>query len=135
MKLLMIYCEEFGFTPTFKTLPDVPDAKPAHITGAVVGFIHVEPGDLERSGKVTTKLVKHLKWLAGKNETRRIVLHSFAHLGEAKAEPAAGREVLQLAQKRLETAGYEVWQTPYGHFNDLVIRAPGHPLARVYQEF
>jgi hypothetical protein len=49
--------------------------------------------------------------------------------------PDAGHALLRRAQERLENAGYEVAQTPYGYFSDLVISTPGHPLARVYKEF
>jgi hypothetical protein len=62
-------------------------------------------------------------------------LHSFTHLGEEKAEADKARALLDRAQKRLENAGYSVIQTPYGYFLDLAIKAPGHPLARVYKEF
>jgi len=133
MKLLMIYCERFNFTPTLKTLENAPNAIAGGMTDVVAGFIHVEPEDTSVTGKVTTKLVKNLKWLAGKNGTQRILLHSFAHLSDSKAEPLASKAILDRAQERLETAGFEVAQTPYGYFNDLDIKAPGHPLARVFK--
>jgi hypothetical protein len=40
-----------------------------------------------------------------------------------------------MSQEPREKVDYEVARTPYGYFNDLVIRIPGHPLARVYKEF
>ena len=56
-------------------------------------------------------------------------------LGEEKADPDKAHALLDRAQKRLENADYSVVQTPYGYFLDLTIKAPGHPLARVYKEF
>lgn len=101
----------------------------------VVVFIHVEPPDVGEDNSVETKLVKNAKWLARKWDTRNIVLHSFTHLGENKADPGDSKDLIDRVQKRLEAAGYAAVQTPYGYFNDLSIDAPGHPLARIYKEF
>ena len=135
MKLLMIYATRFGFTPEVKTLPEMPDAEPGAYENVLTGFIHVEPSDTEQEGKILTKLVKNLKWLAGKNATHHIVLHSFSHLAEEKADPAYAKQLLDRAQKRLETAGYQVHQTPFGYFLALDLQAPGTPLARVFKNF
>jgi hypothetical protein len=118
-----------------KTLPDTPEAEPAQNENAVVAFVHIEPGDVEAGSSAETKLVKNAKWLVRKWENTIIVLHSFTHLGEEKAEAEKAQSLLDRAQKRLEKAGYSVVQTPYGYFLDLKIKAPGHPLARVYKEF
>ena len=135
MKLLMIYADRFAYTPTLKTLEGAPDADPGSAEDTVLGFIHVEPSDLEEGSKAVTKLVKNLKWLAGKNDTKTIVLHSFSHLSDQKADPEASHALFDRAQLRLQEAGYRVLQTPYGHFNDLELHAPGHPLARVFKSF
>jgi hypothetical protein len=118
-----------------KTLEDAPDADASTQENTVVAFVHVEPADLLPDGKGETKLVKNAKWLARKWEVSSVVLHSFTHLGEEKADPAEARKLLDRAQDRLETAGYETYQTPYGYFLDLKIDAPGHPLARIYKAF
>lgn len=135
MKLLMIYADRFAFRPALKTLDDAPDASPGEVSRAVLGFVHVEPGDIGGGARAPTKLVKNLKWLAGKNDTQTIVLHSFSHLSEEKADPAEARVLFDRAQERLESAGYTVSQTPYGYFLDLDLQAPGHPLARVFKSF
>jgi len=136
MKLLMIYADHFGYRPTLKTLSDVPDATAEKdITDAVVGFIHVEPEDAQNESKVITKLIKNLKWLAGKNNTKKIVLHSFSHLSEKKAEPELAIDIFNQAEQRLTDSGYDVQQTPMGYFLDLDLQAPGSPLARVFKAF
>jgi DNA-binding ferritin-like protein len=61
--------------------------------------------------------------------------HSFSHLAEEKADPAQAKALFDRAQERLIKAGYEAVQTPYGYFNELEIKAPGHPLARIYKGF
>ena len=136
MKLLMIFCEKFGYQPRMKTLDDAPDiTKGMEFNNAVVGFIHLEAKDEENANYIETKLIKNLKWAARKNETNRIILHSFAHLSESKAAPQLTKTIFDSAEKRLDDSGYEVSQTPFGYFLDLDLQAPGHPLARLFKEF
>ena len=136
MKLLMIYADFFGYKTAIKNWELAEDISSAdHIEKAIVGFIQVEMEDKENAGKVITKLIKNLKWLAGKNNTQKIVLHSFAHLSNSKAEPEFVSEILIQAKERLTNAGYEVYKTPVGYFFDLEIKAPGFSLARVFKDF
>ncbi len=135
MRILFWYCEGFDYRPAMKTLEDAPDAEAAEFEDAVAAFIHVEPKDVAEGASAETKLVKNAKWLARKWDTRKIILHSFTHLGEEKAEPGKTRALLARARSRIEGAGYEVAETPFGYFLDLVIKAPGKPLARIYKEF
>jgi len=135
MRVLFWYCDTFAWNPAMKTLEDAPDAAADAHEKAVVAFIHVEPEDMEGHNSAETKLVKNAKWLARKWETKVIVLHSFTHLGEEKAEPEDAKALFDRAQQRLEGAGYKAFQTPYGYFNDLTIQAQGHPLARIYKAF
>lgn len=135
MRLLFWYCDRFAWNPTLKTLADAPDSAPMGHEKTVVAFIHVEPRDVTGGNSAETKLVKNAKWLARKWDTRQVVLHSFTHLGDEKADPGDAKILIDRVQQRLETAGYEAVQTPYGYFNDLTIEAPGHPLARIYKSF
>jgi threonyl-tRNA synthetase editing subunit len=134
MRVLFWYCDTFAWSPTVKTLVDTPDAWAGSHKEAVVAFIHVEPKDVAE-GSAETKLVKNAKWLARKWETPKIILHSFTHLGEEKADPESARRLIDRVAQRLESAEYEAIQTSYGHFNDLTIQAPGHSLARIFKEF
>lgn len=134
MKLLMIYAGEFGYETSLKALEAEEERSEGRtLRNVLVGFIHVEPQDAEQASSVETHLVKQLKWAARKNETNRILLHSFAHLAEEKASPEFTKELLQNAEDRLVAAGYEASQTPFGFFLDLQLRAPGYPLARLFK--
>ncbi|MBN2890459.1 MAG: hypothetical protein JXL97_01200 [Bacteroidales bacterium] len=67
MKLLLIYCKNFGYTPTTKTVNDAPEnSLPAYFENVQTAFIQVEQEDVEREKDVETKLVKNLKWICGK---------------------------------------------------------------------
>ncbi len=134
MKLLMIYMDRFAYNPTIKTLVDVEVIeKGREFLDAQVAFIHAEESDIENENNVLKKTLKNLKWIAGKNNTKRIILHSFAHLSESKAEPGFTKAFFDKLQKRLEDTGYEVYQTPFGYFLDLSVDAPGVSLARVFK--
>jgi hypothetical protein len=135
MKILLIYCKSFGFTPTVKTIEDATTERsiPIQYNNVQVAFIHVEQEDIERDKDLEKKLVKNLKWICGKNQVKKIVLHSFAHLSESKASPDFTRLFFRRVEERLINSGYEVHQTPFGYFLDLQIDAPGFSLARVFK--
>ncbi|MBC8489037.1 MAG: hypothetical protein H8D45_23700 [Bacteroidetes bacterium] len=136
MKLLMIYTRKFAYQPTIKVLADAEDAvSGSTFENVQVAFIHAEIEDEERLKAVETKLVKNLKWVCGKNKTKHIILHSFAHLSESKANPDFTKDLFDSTQKRLENTGYKVNQTPFGYFLDLKMDAPGLSLARVFKVF
>jgi len=135
MKLLMMYCSHFAFKTNQKGLDAAPDLDIQDVVeDALVGFIHVEAKDEEDASRVETKLVKNLKWAARKNESNRVVLHSFTHLSESKADPEFTKKLFDNAQDRLRKADYEVSQTPFGYFLNLDLSAPGFPLARLFKD-
>ena len=80
----MIYCKSFYYKPTVKTLEEVKEkTESEEFKNALVGFIQVEAEDENDPSGVEKKLVKNLKWAAKKNNTKTVVLHSFAHLSES----------------------------------------------------
>ena len=135
MRVLFWYCDKFAWTPTIKTLENVATSKPDEQKKVVVAFVHVEPKDVEKGSAAETKLVKNAKWLARKWDVTKILLHSFTHLGEEKADPDKAMLLLDRVQERLLKAEYNASLTAYGYYNDLVIEAKGHPLARIFKEF
>lgn len=136
MKLLLFYARSFYFKTAAKGLADVPDLDlEERLDDTVVVFFHVEAEDLEKRAKVVQKFVKNTKWLCGKFNTRKAVLHSFNHLSLSKAEPGFSKEVLDETVVRLERTGYQVVATPFGYFNEFDIHVAGDSLAKVYKEF
>jgi len=136
MKLLMIYCTEFSYTPQIKTLEAFPEVtESGTFKHSLIAFIHAEEHDQENAKSVEKKLVKNLKWAAKKNNTNKVVLHSFAHLAETKAEPNFTKEIFDLAEARMKNADYECSQTPFGYFLDINVQAPGVSQARIFKGF
>jgi len=129
-----MFVDEFSYYPQQKNLENAEEVvEGRQFSKAILSFIQVEQSDEESDLKSREKkLVNHLKWVARKNETNSIILHTFAHLSESKASPEFTKELLNEAEKRLHNAGYSVAQTPFGYFLDLNIKAPGFSLARIW---
>lgn len=136
MKLLIFYTDKFSYKTSQKGLDTAEDLDINHtIENSIVGFIQVEEKDEENANYVETKLVKNLKWAARKNETNKIVLHTFNHLSNSSATPEFTLELFNRVEDRLKSSDYETEQTPFGYFLDLNMQAPGKPLARIFKEF
>jgi len=93
-----------------------------------------EADELHDAASREKKLVNHLKWALRKNNSRRVILHSFAHLSSSKASVPFTRLVFDLAEQRLKKGGIETWQTPFGCFLNLSLEAPGYSLARIWAD-
>ena len=131
----MIYADKFAYKTSLKSLESASETTEQNIIeNAIVGFIHVEEKDEANFSNVETKLVKNLKWAARKNNTEKIVLHSFTHLSESKASSEITKQLLDNSEQRLIKSNYEVFQTPFGYFLDLDVVAPGNPLARLFKD-
>lgn len=135
MKLLMIYANRFAYKTSLKSLESASETTEQNIIeNALVGFIHVEEKDEANLSNVETKLIKNLKWAARKNNTERVLIHSFTHLSESKASSEITKKLLDNSEQRLKKADYEVHQTPFGYFLDLDVKTPGNSLARIFKD-
>ncbi len=145
MKVLVFYTNKFAYKTAEQNLSDeefksiYPDSSEilhqSEYNNCITAFIQVEEQDEEKDlNSREKKLVNHLKWVARKNNTTSIILHSFAHLSGSKATLEFTSQMFDAAQARLENGGYAVDQTPLGFFLDLTMEAPGFSMARVWSE-
>ena len=137
MKLLTFQARAFGWKTFSKTLPDVPDQEiDQTVNDAVVVFLHAGKEDEEEEARkrVFRHTLKHIKWLANKREMRRVVLHSFTHLGANNAAPEFAQDLMNELAERLRGTGYEVWLTPFGYFCSWNLDVYGESLAKVWKE-
>jgi hypothetical protein len=131
----MFYAPSFWHRPFAKSLEDAPEAPgEGQAREAVVVFYHVEAEDQGRESKVLSKMLKNIKWLAGKFATKRVVLHSFGHLSTSKAPPELAQELADRAAQRLGEAGYQVSATPFGYLNEWKMHVAGESLAKVFKD-
>ncbi len=135
MKLLMFYAHEFWFKTTHKVLDSAEETQSdQRIQDAVVIFVHAEAEDEADSRKILTKMIKNIKWLAGKFASKNIVLHSFSHLAISKSSPEFAHHILIDARKRLENTGFTVEMTPFGYLHEFSLHVSGESLGRVFKE-
>lgn len=134
MKVLVMFVKEFSYKPAEKNLDSAPDIKEGAIFhDSILAFIQVEKSDEEYDVKSREKkLVNHLKWTSRKNNCKKVILHSFAHLSDSKASVEFTKQLFDEAEVRLKNADFETAQTPFGYFLDLEIKAPGFSLARIW---
>ena len=133
MKLLLFRVHEFWLKPFEKNLAGAPDAsEPIGAQDAVLAMVHAEPADATDPGKVVTKAIKNIKWVAGKFGSKRAVLHFFAHLAAESAPPELARSLVDAMAARLAGAGYEVQVTPFGYFSEFRIHVAGESMAKVF---
>lgn len=134
MKTLTFHGPHFRFATYRKAIADAPDdQRDVTVPACVVAFVHAEAEDADRQGDVVTKLIKHLKWLAGKAQTRAIVLHWFSHLSDSHAPTEVALALMAAAADRLRGAGYAVEVTPFGHFCALELHVAGESHAKVWK--
>jgi len=134
MKLLMIYCSEFSYKSTDKSLDSAEEIdQSAVFNQAQLAMIQMEEHDELKPP--LKKSCNFIKWLGRKHEFKQLILHSFSHLSDSKASPEFSAQFLDQMQERLGNSGFDVHQTPYGYFLDLNIQAPGFSLARVFKSF
>ncbi|MBF2759719.1 MAG: hypothetical protein ISN28_05550 [Ectothiorhodospiraceae bacterium AqS1] len=153
MKLLMLHAERFGYRA--QCAGDSGIAHPAHppessaaeayppalerspsagrVEAAVVVFVQVEGGDIERKARLVAKAARNIKWFAGKRSPSHIVLHSFAHLGGDSASPEAAEDILGHLARKIESKGCSVIQTPFGLSFALDIAIHEDPGAKVFK--
>ena len=98
MKLLMLHAKQFWYKPH----ADSAGAKSDDITDAIVAFIHVEENDVNKADDVIDRAVGNLRWMAKKNETDKVVLHSFAHLSSSKSDPETANNMVQKIGEKLK---------------------------------
>ena len=134
MKLLMFQSPFFRYRSFQKTLASAaPMDVDEEVAEAAVIWLHAEPEDEPRRAKVLSKTLKNIKWLANKRGLRNVVLHSFTHLAEGKAEPAFAQSFLEETGARLVRTGYAVWITPFGYTCEWELEVYGESLAKVFK--
>jgi hypothetical protein len=135
MRLLMFQAKRFWWKTFSKTLEDAQDVEAeGSVEDAVVVFMHIEAKDALDRDDAFRKTLKNIKWLANKRSFRRVVLHSFTHLGGENADPNFAGAFIQDLAERLQATGYETWDTPFGYFNEWELSVYGESLGKVWKE-
>ena len=126
----MFHVENFWFCPD-----EVANAEGTGFDEALLVWIQSEMKDESDRPGVLRKMVKNIRWLTKKLETSRVILHSFAHLGESKSIPAFADAIIEETAMRLRDRGFEVHIVPFGSFHEFKMHVKGPSLAKVFKSF
>ncbi len=130
--LLMFHLESFWYRPNESD----DSVRDEHKFGdSVLVWIQAEPRDAENKTAVLRKMVKNIRWLAQKVDTNTIILHSFAHLGLEKADPALADEIIEEVARRLKERNFDVHIVPFGMFHEFAMHVHGPSIAKVFKSF
>ncbi|MFO7794591.1 MAG: threonyl-tRNA synthetase editing domain-containing protein [Promethearchaeati archaeon] len=135
MRFLSFHCEYFRYQTTDRSRSNVFEEltaknKEGSLENVLVLFISIEKSDqtdtnfLKRSEKEIESLISQLK-------VSNIVLLSFAHLFAELSTPKFALNALRKLEDLLINRGYEILRPPFGWFNELEMKAKGHPLSRI----
>ncbi|MDD2474038.1 MULTISPECIES: threonyl-tRNA synthetase editing domain-containing protein [unclassified Methanoculleus] len=134
MKILMFNTEEFWYRVYRKAIESAEVENGEEVVkDALVIFVNVEQEDEGRLETVVRKAADNIAWLARKTGRTAIVLHSFAHLSESKADVEFSRDLFVRLRDRLAAKGYTVTATPFGCLNEFRIHVLGDSLAKVWK--
>ncbi|MHA1148967.1 MAG: threonyl-tRNA synthetase editing domain-containing protein [Promethearchaeota archaeon] len=135
MRFLSFHCDFFSYTTTkrsrskiFEELTD--QNRSGRIENVLVLFISVEKQDEENPLSIGKGIAEILK-ITEQLKIINIVLLSFAHLFGELSSPQFGLDALKQMESLLITEGYSILRPPFGWFNELELKAKGHPLSRI----
>lgn len=134
MKLLMFGVKEFWYKTFSKTIENEKDFDlEEKIENAVVVFLNAEKEDENRMVKVISEAIGNIKWLAKKNDTNNIVLHSFAHLSDSKSSIEFAKELISKMGEKLSSHEFNTTITPFGYFLEFKIHVKGESIGKVWK--
>lgn len=135
MRFLSFHCAYFRYAVKKKSRSAVleeltAENKAGEVDNVVVLFISVEKQDEENPLFIQSALGE-IEKIASQLKVSNVVLLSFAHLFGELSDEGFGFEALKELHLRLNDKGYATLRPPYGWFNELELKAKGHPLSRM----
>jgi len=101
---------------------------------SVLVWIHSEETDETSRLSVIRKMVKNIRWISKKVECDKVILHSFAHLDDSKANPDFADSLIEEVALKLRDRNYDVHIVPFGHFYEFNLHVKGPSLAKVFKK-
>ena len=134
MRFLSFHCDYFKYKTTkrsrskvFEELTDIN--KENSLDNLILLFISIEKKD-QGNAKLLEKTVIEIEKIIKQIKVSNIVLLSFAHLFGDLSTPEFSLKTLKELEDLLKER-YTVLRPPFGWFNELEIKAKGHPLSRI----
>lgn len=135
MKLLFIHSDLIEFEAKKPALPDAGDLpeelESGRLEDALVAFFSVESGDTAAEDAVVQRALEHVEDVAGQVNTDRVAVYPYAHLSEDLAPPDAADRIGTKLRERIQEAGYETIEAPFGWYKAFRIESKGHPMSEL----
>jgi len=135
LRFLSFHCEYFKYKATKKSRSPVfeelsSENKQGSLENVIVLFISVEKRD-ENDESIIQKSMSEIEKITKQLKIFNIVILSFAHLFGELSSPNFGLNTLKTLASTLKKRKYNVMRPPFGWFNELELKAKGHPLSRI----
>ncbi len=124
----MFHVESFWYRP------NESNENKTEIGESVLVWIHSEALDENNKSSVIRKMVKNIRWLSNKAGCETVILHSFAHLDDSKANPDFADSLIEEVALKLRDRDYDVHIVPFGHFYEFNVHVKGPSLAKVFKK-
>lgn len=135
MRFLSFHVDYFRYKVTKKGRSKVieeitEDNREAQIKNALVLFISTEKHDEENS-EILKKSIIEIEKITNQLKISNIVIVPFAHLFGKLSTIEFSFEFFKKIELELKMMEYSVLRLPFGWFNELEMKAKGHPLSRI----
>ena len=135
MRFLSFHCEYFKYKATKRSRSKIFEEltyknKENELENVIVLFISVEKQDEDKPDFIE-KSIREIEKIINQLKVSNIVLLSFAHLFGQLSSPEFGLEALKKLSYLLRGKSFTVIRPPFGWFNELEMKAKGHPLSRI----
>ena len=135
MRFLSFHVDYFRYKVTKKGRSKVieeitEDNRESQIKNALVFFISTEKRDEENS-EILKKSILEIEKITNQLKISNIVIVPFAHLFGQLSTIEFSFEFFKKIESELKMMDYSVLRLPFGWFNELEMKAKGHPLSRI----
>ncbi len=135
MRFLSFHVDYFRYKVTKKGRSKVveeitEDNRESQIKNALVLFISTEKRDEENS-EIIKKSILEIEKITNQLKISNIVIVPFAHLFGQLSTIEFSFEFFKKIESELKIMDYSVLRLPFGWFNELEMKAKGHPLSRI----
>jgi len=135
MRFLSFHCDYFRFKATKRSRSKIfeeltEENRENGFENVIALYISVEKRDEDSTGFIS-KAIKEIEKITAQLKVSNIIVLSFAHLFGELSNPEFGLKALKDLEKKLIENGFNVIRPPFGWFNELELKAKGHPLSRI----
>lgn len=135
MRFLSFHCSYFKYEVKSKSrsklIEELSDTnRNGVLENCLVLFITVEKRD-ENNSSIIPNALDEIETIINQVKVSNIVLLSFAHLFGKLSSPDFSFKSLKQLEESLNQKGFITIRPPFGWFNEIELRAKGHPISRI----